>query len=172
MAKTPKNIGHGEGGSRTPKLQELLDDIAKDLEDVFDEVAGLSDADRRHRAAADDERPTSPNVTIESDNLEAAFTDEEASHTYDTDVEIGLKESTGVETDGLTVRLEVIDGDDDVEFYEEETPSQISDETTTVTLSVDDEITDADTYTAVVTVSGENFDTITISHEFEVTSGD
>ncbi len=36
MAKTPKGIGHGEGGNRVPKLEELLNDIAGDLEALID----------------------------------------------------------------------------------------------------------------------------------------
>lgn len=54
MAKVPKNIGWGEGGSKVPQLRELLDDIARDLEDIFTEVEGLDDANRRHRASDED----------------------------------------------------------------------------------------------------------------------
>jgi len=169
MAKTPRRLGHGEGGTRTPSLEELMDDIAKDLEDVFDEIDDLSDVDRRHRASTGDDKPIEANVTIEDDNLEAAFTEEEAAHTYNTDATVDVKESTGIETDTLTVKLEVFDSDDNVEFDETETPAQISDETTTVTLSVNDEITAAGTYTAIITVSGENFTTVSVEHEFELT---
>jgi len=36
MAKTPKGIGHGEGGNRVPKMEELLNDIAGDLKALID----------------------------------------------------------------------------------------------------------------------------------------
>lgn len=42
MAKTPKNIGHGEGGSRTPDLEALLNDIADDLAAQRAAIVGLT----------------------------------------------------------------------------------------------------------------------------------
>ena len=36
MAKVPKRLGHGEGGGRVPNLEELLNDIATDLESLID----------------------------------------------------------------------------------------------------------------------------------------
>lgn len=44
-----------EGGGRLPKLEDLLNDIAADLADVFQAVDGLDDNDRRHRASRNDE---------------------------------------------------------------------------------------------------------------------
>ncbi len=55
MAKVPKNIGWGEGGSKVPQLRELLDDIARDLQDIFTAVTELDDANRRTRASDEDE---------------------------------------------------------------------------------------------------------------------
>lgn len=42
----PRQLGTGEGGSRTPQLQELMDAIADDLKAVYDEAVRDTDTKR------------------------------------------------------------------------------------------------------------------------------
>ena len=169
MAKTPRKLGQGEGGSRVPSLEKLLNDIAEDLKAIYEDSDDIYDADRKHRASKNDDKPTAPEVEITEDNLETAFTDESAPNTYDTDVTVKVKENVGIETDGLTVTLLVVDSDETEVLTVEQTPADIrEEESAEITLAVNEEITDADTYSAAVIVSGENFETVSITHEFVV----
>ena len=171
MAKTPKGLGHGEGGSRTPKLEKLLNEIAEDLETVFNSSTDLYDAERKHRKSSADEAPVTPSVLITEDNLETAFTTETAPNTYTTDVVVKVEEENGIETEDLTIDLVVLDSDDAEEFSVTETAgTQLKESDNEFTLAVDNTISNAGEYISIITVSGENFSDVVISHEFELTA--
>ena len=58
MAKTPRKLGQGEGGSRVPSLEKLLNDIAEDLKAIYEDSDTLNDANRKHRASSGDDVPS------------------------------------------------------------------------------------------------------------------
>ena len=108
-------------------------------------------------------------LSIDNDNLNEAFTDEEIPYTYDTDVEIELSETSydGVRTEDLKAELEVIDEAGNVLLAEEEALEQIKDESIEVTLPVEElEIEEVSAYTAEVTVTASNAMPEKVTHEF------